>query len=251
MKDIALEIPRPWRTAKMVLRKHPEHWHELTTAQFIALLRLMNKDISEDDLLMEMLDLPVHVLRRIEPYQRYVLSKSLHFLQDTMPMNQFIIGHTNGLHAPAKGLANVSFGEFIFMDTYFLDLCDDEKMALHHSIRHKFIACLYTPLVKGKRPEFTGAVNTSKAEKVNALFKQGIVLNYGLVRTWLERAYPLVFPKEEKSAKKGIKKQGNGWIDVLNCLVGDDLLSEEQWLKKPCCRVLDFMNRQIKQNRKK
>lgn len=250
VKQIILHIPRRFRRHKVIHTTHPENWEELTPSQFIALVRVMNADISENDILMEMLNLPHNVIKKLDTYQRYTLGQLLDFIQNKAPFNRFVMPEIQGLKAPEDGLSDVSFGEFMFIDTFYANYQEygSENDLLNLG------ACIYVQHTKkGERPDFNGKIDTHRIKQIHPLKLEAIALNYGLIRTWLEEAYTEVFPTASSatgSTSSG-KRQSNGWIDVYDSIVGDDLINREEYLNLPCMEVLRYMNKKVKENRKK
>ncbi len=249
MQSITLHIPRRWRSDKVIHTIHPDNWEELRPSQFIALIRVMNGQISEDDLLVEMLDLPHNVVKKLDAYQRFRLGQLLQFMQSKAPFSRFVLKNIDGLKAPQDGLVDISFGEFIHMDTFYADYQESNTAEKLVSL----VACLYVEYAKGEteRPKFNGRIDVCSASAIPDIIQEAIALNYGLIRIWLEEAYPEVFPKQKKAANAGDGKNGNGWVDVYDTLVGDDLINAEKYFMMPCTEVLRYMNRKIIENRKK
>lgn len=250
MKTISLHIPRRFRSDKVIKTTHAENWEELTPSQFIALVRAINGEIKEDDLLVEMLNLSHEIIKRLDMVQRYHLGELLEFIKSRSPFNHFIIPFDEGLWAPADSLSDLTFGEFIFIDTFYTDYQQsnsDEDLL-------KLVACLYVEHDKnGDRVKFNGRVNVHKANNIHPLKRKAIAMNYDLIRNWLERCYPDVFPTSsfEGSDKTENKKKSNGWIDVFDSIVGDDIIHSEDYFNKRCSEILRYMDKKIKGNRKK
>ncbi|TLX73689.1 hypothetical protein E9993_14625 [Labilibacter sediminis] len=247
MKEITLNIVRRYRKDKIIHTTHPECWEELTPSQFIALVRVMKGDISEDDILVEMLDLPHKTVENLDLYQRYTLGQLLEFIQNKAPFNRFVIQDISGLKPPEDGLNDVTFGEFMYIDTFYADYqqsnSNDDLLNL--------VSCIYVrPAKTGERPEFNGRVDTTRVKTFHLLQREAIAMNYGLIRTWLEEAFPEVFPQQKEASGKP-QKQSNGWIDVYDSIVGDDLVNAEKYFNMPCTEVLRYMNKKVKENRKK
>lgn len=250
MKSITLHIPRRFRSHKIINTTHAENWEELKPSQFIALVRAIHGEISEDDLLIEMLDIQHKYVKDLDAIQRYHLGISLEFIQSRAPFKHFVIPCDQGLWAPEDGLRDVTFGEFMFTDTFYSNYqqsnADDDML--------KLVACLYVQHNKdGERVRFKGKVNTHAAKNIHPLKRKAIAMNYDLIRSWLEESYPEVFPPARSpiSNKKETKQKSNGWIDVFDSIVGDDLINSDKYFEKPCTEILRYMNKKIKENRKK
>ena len=91
----------------------------------------------------------------------------------------------------------VTFGQFIFLDTYFANYQESrDKTDLN-----KFIAAAYLPF--GQR--FTEPVIDANYEwvaKTDILSREAIVINYYLIRDWLCEVYPLVFQRKTEQQIK-------------------------------------------------
>jgi len=251
MKNIVLEYRHLMGLfARTVITSHPDKWEELTARQMIAITRLKRNDISEDELLCIMMNLPMRVVKKLDTFQRYKIGEILAFLEQQVPYNKFILKSVAGLNAPDDYLLDVTFAEFIHFDTFFMDYADSRS----DSDLKKLVACLYVlPDKNGKRPLFDGTVNTDKIKCFTSVEIEAIAINYGFIREWLSNAYPEVFPKAKQRSDDETqpKRKGNGWVDVFDSLVGDDLINSEKYANMPVTEVLRFMNRKVKENRKK
>ncbi len=223
---------------------HPSAWDELTPPQLVAVSRLADNLIIEDDLLVEMLDIPRNIVRRISSEHRYEIGRLLDFIGDEKAtLQRFIIKSIGKLKAPADRLTDITFAEFIHFDTFFIDYNETFSTA----DMHKFAACLYALHENGKRKEFTGNIDTSGVEHVPLHILRAIEINYSLVRRWLALAYPEIFPANSSGNKKS---NTGGWLSVFDSLVGDDIVNEDKYAKMPLHEALRYMNRKIKENRK-
>lgn len=226
---------------------HPDRWEELSSPQFTALARMLTDDPSIDEitLLSTMLNVPKRVVRRFNMYQKYKLGELLDFLANHAPVNRFVVKKISRLSAPADNLDDVTFAEFIHMDTFYMDYLESKSM----EDRAKLVGCIYVRYKEGKRPLFDGNINTNDVALISPADQEGAVLNYGLVRTWLSKAYPEVFPDAE-AIGSNTNKRGGGWLSVYDALVGDDIINADSYANRPCMEVLRYMNRKIKENRK-
>ena len=223
---------------------HPASWNELTPSQLVAVSRLAENTISEDDLLVEMLGIPHNIVRRIPPEHRYEIGKLLEFIGDEeADLQRFIIKNIGRLKAPADRLKDITFAEFIHIDTFFIDYNE----TFSNTDLQKLVACLYRPHAKGKRIEFTGDIDISAVAGKHLQVLKAVEINYSLVRRWITRAYPEVFPKNKGNA--GNKSRG-GWLAVFDSLVGDDIINEDNYAKMPVHEALRYMNRKIIESRK-
>ena len=160
------------------------------------------------------------------------------------------------LYAPEGKLKGVTFGQFIFADTYFANyqLSGDETEL------NKFIASLYLC----KNEKFDERLIQERFESIGKLkihIRQAIVLNYQLIHEWLALAYPLIFQKLASTASRSANdalNEGkdatnkpidhNSGIKVFQNFVGDDILHDEVWAAKPVNTIFSYMTRKYKEN---
>jgi len=249
MRAIALTYPVWFGLRSKTLRtSHPDKWEELTAPQMVALGRLMKGSISDEDLLIEMLNLSRSIIRKFDQYQRYKLGEILAFLQDRAPHDAFIIKEIAGLKAPADKLEDVTFGEFMHIDTFYMDYIESGEA----NDLLNLVSCIYVFHDKaGKRPLFNGHMDTFRVKMLTDAQQEAISINYGLIRTWLQKAYPEVFPTGNKATGDSKKMRGNGWVDVFDGLVGDDIVNADKYGNMPATEVLRFMNRKMVDKRKR
>lgn len=248
MINIVVSDNGPWWRRKMKLHRlsHPNHWNEVTPKQMEALGKMMTRQISEEKLLMVFLSAPSRVIKKLDEYCRFKLSNLLDFVGTREPVDHFIIQKIRGRKAPEPKLANMTFGEFMYVDTFFLDYSASDS---DQSLIRKLAAYLYRKHVNHERPEFNGKAEESWTRKLKEWELQVIVFNYGLVRVWLEKSFPAVFAQKSSGSGTG-KSGGNGWIDVFDSIVGDDIIHSDDYAQKPVIEVLRFLNNRIKESRK-
>ena len=246
MKSITIQYPVlfGWMK-KRVSSTMPEKWAELKPNQLNALVRALNESITEDDLLVELLDLSPYIVKKLDVWQRYWLSRDIHLLSSNAPYGEFIIPVVMNLVPPKKGLSDVSFAEFMYIDTFYMDYLESNTCTDLVNL----CSCLYVRPEKLERPTFTGKIDTYKIRNTSPVILESIALNYGLIRTWLQKAYPEVFPEPKKSAEPTNKKKDSGWLGVFDSLVGDDLTNADKYANMPCTEVLRFMNRKVKESK--
>jgi hypothetical protein len=158
------------------------------------------------------------------------------------------------LWAPDGKLKSVTFGQFIFADTYFANY----QQSTNETDLNKFIASLY---LKKDEPFDEKQIQDHHAAigGIDKNTREAIVLNYQLIHEWLALAYPLIFQKQEEmvsesSAIDAEKSQspksieGNSWIKVFQNFVGDDILHDEVWAAKPVNAIFAYMTRKYKEN---
>ena len=248
MKDIKIEykllgfIPLRWK------RTIPERWDEVTPEQLITLSKLYLNEIDDGQMISLFYRIPRYIAWRMPPFYTFLLTTELDFITDFKPCNRFMIKRFAGMESPKPRLEGMNFGQFIFADTYFEEYAD----SVNPESLHKFIASLYTPPKKA----FSDKQIPNLAKKVALQDEseiQAIVINYRLIREWLMEAYPVIFSKgkEKEGTKEPVKRNKQGWLDVLDSLVDDDIVNFDKYAQMPLHNVLRYMSKKIKENAKR
>lgn len=241
MIPVAIEYrpSRFFRWQRTVECRMPAHWYELTPRQLEAVVCYLLQKSTEDHLLRIMLGVRRSIFRMMSSYEKFVIFRNLQYIEELDSCNRFIIERLGRFHAPGPRLQDVTFGAFIFGDTYFQDYLTaaDDKRA---GCLNRFIACFY---LKGKFSDKEIERNARRISHVSLRKRMAIAKNYTLIREWLARAYPNVFQKvDEKSARKAA-----GWVAVFDAVVGDDVVNSERYAQMPLSTVLRFLNRKTKE----
>lgn len=159
----------------------------------------------------------------------------------------------------ADRFRNVSFGEFIFADTYFI-LYQQTK---NKTFLYKFIATLYRTRGKGfaredwkgdyrkKFNEFNIDLDAQFLPCLDEDLLNAILYNYIGIRRWMGTKFPLVLPNDpgEKDAKK--KKTRPQWQKLIRHFTGGDVTKENEIVVLPVSKIMAELNERIKENRKK
>jgi len=237
----------------------PENWGEITAPQLIAIACLYKGGSSDLRFLKTMSGLPMRVLKRTDDYERFKLIEQIEFIGDRRPFHEFIIKElpspVSGLRSPDPKLKGITFGQFIFADTYFGNYQETQN----EDDLNKFIAALYLP--EGKIFNEKHIQENSKAVgKLDKNTREAISINWQLIHEWLSLAYPLIFqkreemisdaPSPEREAVEGSvsKAEGSPWIKIFQNFVGDDILHDDQWADKPINTIFTYMTRKYKEN---
>lgn len=263
MKNAVIKYRRFWPLpfSKTINTSIPEKWQELTASQLIAVTDLFNQRISEVKFLSEMTGVPLKIAKKTTPFERYQLMEYFEFLKEPKACSVFFIDHlyirnfdlcTFGhiLIAPLPKLKGMTFGQFIFAETYyklFQESSADDNL-------NKFIASLYLPR-KTVFSEEIIAENARLVQKVPLNVRQAIALNWVLINEWLTLSYPLIFQKrqqlDEAPASEPSPIDTNVWIRIFQNLVGDDILHDDQWAAKPVNTIFAYMTQKCKENARK
>lgn len=215
----------------------PERWTEITAEQLAAIPLLHRGTLSDSKLMQIFLSIKRPVAKRISSFQRYCITKNLSFLKDPQPIGYFIIKNIAGFRSPGANLKGVTFGAFIFGDTYYQNYLLGSRKDLD-----KFIACYYLD---------TKSFDENLIEKKVQLIKltdlatrEAIAINYGLIREWLAEKHPYVFQKSETGTKA---EKIPGWVKVFDRVVGNDIIHQQDYANLPAMEVLRYLNETTKE----
>lgn len=216
----------------------PSSWSDLSARQlqFIPLIR--RGLVSSKAVIRRFFGLKRSIVKRMGAYQRYQLIQQLEFINSPEPVSSFKIRRLGTFIAPADKLKNVTFGQFIYADTFFSRYMQGEKDMLNN-----FIACMYL------RKSFSEK-NVERDARIIALLplalRESISINYILIREWLAVSYPYVFEKPvQTSGKKKINKISS-WIPVFDNLVGSDIVNSDRYAERPVNEIFRYLNKQRK-----
>jgi hypothetical protein len=248
---------RPFRRLKYtryIQGNFPATWEETNLKQLIAIACLMKRSISDVQFLSIMTGLSKKTINKLDDYQRFQLIELFDTFQSNKPYNEFIIEQLDCkgtlLIRPKAKLKGVTFGQFIFMDTHFINY----QQSADYNDLNQFVAATYLPYGQIFAEHIIDA-NHQWVAKTDLLTREAIVINYHLIRDWLSEVYPLVFQKkseETKSKQKTTPKKSdaNSWIKVFDGLVGDDIINEDNYANIPLHNVLRHLTNQMKSNAK-
>ncbi len=237
----------------------PSDWNDTTPKQLIAIACLMKRSISDVQFLSIMTGLSKRIIKKLDDYQRFQLIELFDTFHSDKPYNEFIIDKLLCgeivLFKPKPKLKGVSFGQFIFIDTYFTDY----QLSANQTDLNKFIAATYLPYGQHFAENVIEA-NYQWVERIDLITKEAIIINYHLIRDWLCEVYPLVFQKEseildenQNTVKKNKPKQtgNNGWLNILENIIGDDIINQDKYSNLSLHSTLRFLSNKIKANLKK
>lgn len=232
-------------------RKVPTGWNEVCDKLMVTITRYYNRSVNEDRLLKELFGLNNIIVKRLGRYYKYKLFELFDFITEFNPTKEFVIKDLNGLKAPKTGLKGVSFGRFIYGDSFYMVYLKDGS----DDSLNRFIAAFYG----GK--DFDDDNMDPMIElikKVPRDKREAIAINYILIKKYLMGKYPRLFVKkeeespEEKKKPAILRKKSNagGWVPVFDAMVGDDIVNRDKYAELPVNEALRFLNNQIKNNRR-
>lgn len=260
MVQIALEYQAfPFlKFIKKIKGLFPSTFSELNPQQLIAIARLLNQTISDTDFLKIMTGFRKFRINKLDEYQRFQLMSLFEPFTEITPYNVFIIPRIDTwktqFFSPKPKLAGMTFAQFIFTESYFVNYQTDKNP----NDLHKFVASLYLQELHGfdenSIPEAALSFSKVKSEILEA-----VVINYVLIKEWLTGVYPLIFQKEDEvdenyePQKKSLRKPNNnsGWLKIFESVVGDDLVNYDRYALLPLHNVLRWMSNKIKDNLKR
>ncbi|MEI7526985.1 MAG: hypothetical protein WCJ95_21735, partial [Mariniphaga sp.] len=142
MITIELKLPFLW-FHRYLRRMVPVSWTEITGKQLMAISDVAPGQRSDElGFLSSLTGLNKKIINRLSPFVHYWIYKNLEFLTDSEPCSHFfIIKELPGTRfvAPDQKLSRMSFGQFIFCESYYSDWMksqEPEKL-------YRFVSSLY------------------------------------------------------------------------------------------------------------
>jgi hypothetical protein len=224
-----------WR--RTLEKKLPARWSELTPDQIALVPKLYQGTVDDCKLLQVFLGIKKSIAKRIDRYQSYCILRNLKYIREPESLDKFIIKKLVGFKAPGDKLKDITFGAFIFGDTYYQNYITGKTEDLD-----KFIACFYYNRFGFEEKNIER--NARIIGLTDIRIRWAVAINYGLIREWLAKAYPYVFQKAESGQKQ--EKPG-GWVGVFDRVVGDDIVNQEKYADKPLSIMLRYLNRKTKE----
>ena len=247
---------RWFKYTRTVNGNFPSDWNETSANQLIAIASLIQQSISDVEFLSSMTGLKKRTINKLDAYQRFQLIELFDSFRSNQPYNEFIIPKLDCkgtvLCAPNPKLKGLTFGQFIFLDTYFANYQESKD----HTDLNKFIAAAYLPFGQPFN-ELAIEANHRWIAQTPMLSREAIIINYSLIRDWLCEVYPMVFQRKTEQDNKVVepknklpekKRDPNSWIKVFESLVGDDIINEDKYANLPLHNVLRYLTNQIKKN---
>lgn len=239
----------PWQ--KEIKTTHPEKWEELTPLQFEGVVNFINnqRKTENDFVLLANLLLSLQVPLSSFPAEIYDMQK---FLNDEKLFSCWIIKTIEIEHiflaGPQNDFKNVTIGQFAFADTFFIRYIRDKK----EELLDKLIASLY----------FSGGIFNPdiiepRAESLTGLHektKTAILFNYMIIRRWIMKRYPFIFPEPPKDEEEKTNKEPkphSTWREFVRSLVNGDYVNEDKILNTLMHTVLYDYNENIRKQKTK
>lgn len=265
MKKVTLEYRRFWHTVKKTVLM-PERWDELSPLQFIAAICLWMGEISETEFLRLSLGLS-SVVWRMDEYQRFALIREMMWVRNVRrPHYAFIIDRLPGtdLFAPGVKLKGCTLQQFMTFDSFFsqyISLIAEKANAT--DALDSFIATVYrregeyfsireAQIAVGNTDGVRLVVMEDHLKDVSPLpqaVKEAVTVNYILIRSWLSKAYPHLFPAGEDEETSNTPKTPRpvDWLKVFDAFIGDHIADIEKYKAMQATDAFRIMNRRIRE----
>lgn len=224
-------------------RAVPSSWSEMSEEGMRAFGEVLAGKADDVSFFKGMFSLPWWA--SLSSWQMYCIMDCMGFLTDmSVGIDRFLIGSLCGgrLSAPERRLNGVTLMQWMMVDTYF------SKYARHESdeMLDLFVAHLYT--VKGV--SFEKAVDVDAVRCESRGVKLAVAVNFGLVKNWLSKGFPFLFPEGDGDGKGGTVK-GTQWLDVFDAFVGDDVAMIDRYERLPVLTAFRILNRRILDSKKR
>ena len=252
MKKLSIEYRYLWFWHKKKSIDVPQTWEDLSQKQFEVCAQQYIEPLEDKQFVSRFFGLNKRLVSKFSQYEVYKLSELATFAMTANGnVNRFFMERipNTALLSPQERLVNVSFEHFALFDTYFFRYAYSKK----DSDLSMFIATLYL-----KKGEKVTTIDIEKRQKyiekrIDKATQYAIFLNYTFVREWLSTRFRFLFDKQdpdENSTKKSNpknKQQGPDWNQVLDGLVGDDILHYQDYKLMPCIVAFKTINKRLKE----
>lgn len=262
MRTITVE-KRGWIGRRKKTSQVPESWDELTTEQYMMIVCSLLGKSTVKDYYSTLLGIPFSVFELSDSFVQYNLQQMLEWIgEGKAEANRFFIPSIEGLKAPDDMLGNITLQQFMTVDTFFsyhAHSITEECPFGDIQLLCQFVAALY--LRKNERYYVASARRTifdwpGQNEEVVDLGKNtdmlmkradrvrmyGIHVNWLMVKSWLSRIYPLLFPQgDEKETPVR-----NAWLKTFDSFVGDDVAHMDDYRNMACLDAFRVMSKRIK-----
>lgn len=221
-----------------VKRRVPERWDEVTPPVLKAIAALYSESISDRKAVRRIYNIPWLILMLLDNYEVYHLVVCLDFMSEFNPHHEFIVKSIGRFKAPMPKLAKMTFGQFMFVDTYWHDYAGGKNKAS--------LAKFAAALMLKKNEEFKEDFIAERApffEHQNQDLLQALAINYRLVREWISKTYPVLFANRESGSGT---KTTRGWVEMFETIVGDDITNRHKYARMNVHEVLRFVQRKMK-----
>lgn len=246
----------------------PETIAECTGEQLVTIADACLGELSEDDTLVSLCNLPKEIVIALSSYQKFKLIESIEpvfrfnlkkqmFKEWKFP---FLKVDNDIFYGLTSNFGNVTWGEFIYIDQCMIN-----------KLYQAAICAMFRPERKGydyetdRRIPFTVQGTSHRYERFNSISKaqtSAILINYKAMRAAsIESFYSALFPyfdvddfDDEDMDEPDTDKTDNqefSWINVHRNILGENIHIEPQILNLPVHTVLARLNQAAIDQRKK
>ena len=241
---------------KVYERDIATEWRELDGEGMKLAAQLWCGGLRSDRLIAEYYNIPLNVVHALGDYLTYCLLELTQWMQcldDAVDDFKIEVLPDTIYFAPGARLSGCTLEQFMIADTHF------QRYAISQDADHLtlFIAALYH--AKRQRDDDMAA-KVKTVEGLDETVKQTVFLNFILVRRWLSRSYPFLFPPQQEAddddgeklrnkPKKWKKPRTTDWLSIFDAFMGDDVAFIERYKRMSALDAFRLMNRRIKQSR--
>lgn len=236
---------------KLYERDIPTSFDELDSDGLQLAAQLWTGSIHHDTLLSRFFGVPLAVVHDLDSYLVYCLTQLTSWMRRLDDdVDNFKIAYLPGTayFAPGPRLGGCTLEQFMVADTHF------QRYAISSDPDHLtvFIASLYH--ARHRRDDDIDA-KISTVECLPDTVRQAIFLNFILIRRWLSRSYPYLFPPQTDDAddvpqgKLNKKPRPTDWLAIFDAFMGDDVAFIERYKRMAAIDAFRLMNRRIKRSR--
>lgn len=267
MTKVELEYNVWWWPRKR--RKHiavPSQWQELSEPQFVAVVKAMKGSISPEDYHSTLIGISPSLFSQLDSWSSYMLRQQLAWLDEgKAELSRMIIPSVEGLRAPGNALDGMCFQQFITVDTffdYFTRSLKKDKFEGDIHLLCRFVAALYLRkrekyILQPSRKTFLDLPGQNeKLVDIDAnarwLEKRAdrdtlyaIFFNWVLIRAWLSRVYPVMFPGSDGEEQQNTAVK-NVWLNAFDAFVGDDVPHMDEYRQMACTDAFRIINKRMK-----
>lgn len=230
----------------------PERFAEMSAEQFRAVCAIHREEIDESEFLLRFFGIKANLLERLDKFYIFKLTELLQCLADNDGVDKFFIQSvkigSTVYKSPMPKLAGMTLMQFMTVDTFHSWYEYTKK----DGFLYKFVASLMleTGMEFGQLDVDEFFQTFEMASRDNDKLYLDLVVNWSLIKSWLCKVYPHLFPTAVDDGKKKKKERPSSWVEIYDALVGDNLMNLEAYKTLPAMDVLRVMNTRIRDGKK-
>ena len=259
MRKVTVEEKRWWGTKKREFGI-PEAYSEMDVRRFLPWVEWMLSPSAgrQEHFLSAFWGIPRRLLLRMDAFQLYKLGELAGFLSDMEAgTERFIIRSLPGpgmfefsprLHAPGDRLSGVCLQQFMTADTYYsYYVVTQREEFLNLLVSALYLLpgeCYISHEGRGKPLDLQG--RSAYVATLPYASRYAVFVNWSLVKAWLGRLFPSMFPRGES----GGKPKPADWLSLFDAFVGEHVAEMEAYRSMACMDAFRIIDRKIKEGRK-